>query len=213
MIPQRVDDGDFSVAMQDGEWNFEYPFADRGDFVSFVATRTMRVDAVKFRPPAKMTPMQFLQLPLINGAIQIGYLTSFSPPKGAGNALLEYTEEYASVPQTRTEYNSVSYTQIVALSSGESSFSYGAVAYGEISAILDGKTVFEYQLSTPLPTLHQPRFVNVGGNHTFVFGSIHEILTQAGYILAQDSESEIYKCEIFTRKSIYAFRSRPRQIS
>lgn len=223
---QHVDDGDFKVATQNGPWKYTYPFSEQGDFITFVATREMRQAEDSFTPPNAMTRRTFngqrSSLSAYTGdglavagslvSPGIGYLVKFTDPTEAGNALLEWTERWASIPEQRTEYGSTTYEQIVGLNSGTSDFTYGEVAYGSISAILDAKFVYDYALNMPPTTLHAPRFINTTGGHTFVFGSIQEILAQSGFVLAQDSESSIYGAKIFCRKSTYANRARPKQI-
>lgn len=134
---QVVIDGDFTQAMQNGPWSYEYPFAKPStgsDRITFVATRKMRQNYDSFTAPIIRTTRSFpnqssVTYPkvevsagqvLTSGSYSVttpatGYLCSFSDPKSIDDVsnVVEWEERWCNVPATRREYGSMTYTQIV----------------------------------------------------------------------------------------------------
>ncbi len=184
-----IADGNFRFAFQNGGTTFRYPFADKGDGISFIASLKKRILATSYLAPTINSRMDFPQGP--------AFLVDFSPPTpvSEGEALLEWTESYASIPQTRTEYGSITYTQQFLATNG-----IGERSVEEWTATRDAAFVYEYSQNAPLPRIQAPLLVTLanvifarGGWGTFTDGQL---------ILAQDTTSEIYMGKIYQRKSV-----------
>ncbi len=185
-----IADGNFRFAAQNGGTSFRYPLADKGDGKSFIASRKVRQLASSYIAPTINARMDFPQGP--------GFLVDFNSPSPVsdGEALLEWTEQYASIPQPRTEYGSITYTQQELQLD-----SVGGRSIAEITSTRDAAFVYEYSQNAPLPRIQAPLLFEVanvifarGGWGTFPPGSI---------ILAQDTQSEIYMARIYCRKSVF----------
>ena len=183
-------DGNFRFAAQNGGTSFRYPFADKGDGKSFIASRKVRQLASSYIAPTINSVMYFPQ-----GA---AYLVDFNAPEPVsdGQALLEWTEVYAAIPQVRTEYGSIVYTQQFLEISG-----VGEKSITEYTSTRNAAVVYEYSLNAPLPAVQAPALMSLaniifsrGGWGTFLPGTI---------ILAQDTTSEIWMGKIYSRKSVY----------
>lgn len=134
MQAQWVNDGDFSAAAQNGLWTIERPFADRGDSITFIARRKMRMLPPITRPvlmsTSTFTGEQSVSYPtvkstsagapLFSGAIvyttpAVIYLLGVSQatPVDDGSGLVEWEEEWGNVPAQRLEWGSTTYTQVL----------------------------------------------------------------------------------------------------
>lgn len=201
--PAIVDDGNLSIAQQDGAPEYSFPFAYRGDNKTFVAKVTFRVDVDSFVPPIAMSQRMFPNLGR-------GYMLDFDQPQMVGQQLLSYGVYYGNVPQTGIEYESVTYTiQKPTIND------YGTDStINGYSDIFDGYTLYEYSLFRPLPQLFYAHFllapfgpppdnfqaVYIAGN-TAYSGSNPDGTYNA---LAENTTSKIYRGRIFVRMSKYA---------
>lgn len=188
-VPLRVDDGVFTVALQDGAPEFSYPFADKGDSQTFIAHVKKRIHTDSYRKPTLMQRQTF--------NLGNAYLVDPGEPRYVGCGLLEWVERYASVPITRTEYGSTVYTQ--QLLSRDSSVLPITWSVEEYSAIRDAKFVYEYSLNKPLATKIAPRWITLGAI-VVGLGGIGQ-LTFNQDVLAEDTTSEIWLAKIYCRRS------------
>ncbi len=187
--PRYYDDGSFNVAQQNGPWRYSFPFAERGDRFTFIAQRMMRCAAIALRPSVLMTQ--------INSSLGRAYLVNVSESKDVGGGLLEWEETWASLPQTRSEYGSITYTlqDLTKDASTPPQFTLR-----EFTSTRDARVVYEYSITAPLPRQLAPMVILVN-NRAYGFGGWGTFY--AGQeILAQDTQSQIYMCRIYERKSV-----------
>ncbi len=202
-VPAIVNDGNFSIAQQDGAPEYSFPFAYRGDNKTFLAKVTYRVDINSFTPPISMSQRMFPNMGR-------GYMLDFDAPVMVGQELLSYGVYYGNVPQKGREYESVTYNiQKPTLNDyGTDSTITG------YSDIFDGYSDFEYSLFRPLPQLFYAHYIlapfgpppdnflvpYIAGN-TAYSGSNPDGTYNA---LSENTTSKIYRGRIFERRSRYA---------
>ena len=182
--PSYYDDGDFKLALAIGSPRFTFPFAERGDFISFVVAQTFRQDARYFNPSPEMLQKNFV--------LGIAYVVNISETRDVGQSILEWDETCASVPVTRREPQSIVYTQQIMASS--------ARGIQEFTGTRDAFAVYEYSINRPLPRKLAP-VVRQFDNAFYTVGD-WGLFKDGQEILAQDTDSEIYMAKIFVRKSI-----------
>jgi len=193
MPAKYVNDGDFSVAKQNGATEYNYPFLNKGDDQSFEAVITRRQDAVSYRKPVAMTPLSFSP----NGIPVQCYLVDQTKPQNIQQGLLEWKETYAMIPNPRSEYSSITWPyQILS--------TMLPYAVSEIQLNLGCRIYYEYSLTefdlAPAPTV---QVVTISGiTYAYKFGGWGDIVPGSS-ILAKGQEQAIYKCGIFQRTSIY----------
>lgn len=182
--PRYYDDGRFNVPQQNGATSFTFPFADKGDPLTFVARKRMRMASIFYTPAALM---QFDDFAFLGRA----YLVNRSDAADVGNGLVEWEDVWASLPKTRTEYGTISYTQQYFLNS----------EIIEYTGTRDASFIYEYSLTTPLPRILAPRLFQI--NNVIYTINYNLSIGEGQPVLAQDTEREIYMAQIFCRKSIY----------
>lgn len=186
--PKIIADGNFNFAQQNGPTSYKLPFADKGDFRSFQAINTMRVAAAKYTTPFVNSLQTF---PLGNA-----YLSDMTAPSEVqGGALLEWQEIFASIPQPRSEYGSITYTQQYISTSV-----LGDRSIIDWTQTRDGRILYEYSLNTPLARILAPVLIEFASIIYFQGG--WGTFTPGQEILAQDTTSEIYLGKIYCRKSV-----------
>lgn len=204
-VPATVIDGDFSIAQQNGDTEYDFPFSYRGDFKTFTATLTMRVSVSKYMSPSGMGQKIF-------GNLGRAYLADFTEPTMVGQGLFEYKLVYASVPLNNfPEYGSCSYTvqtYTIGLDGADDTLS----GYNDT---FNATYFFDYSLYKPLPQILKTQLILKpepltgtfpGRQQINIVGSRLEINTargQTGLVLAQNTTSKIYKGRIFERLSVY----------
>lgn len=182
--PSYYDDGNFKVALAIGSPRFTFPFADRGDRISFTVAQTFRQDARDYGPSPLMLQKQFVR--------GTAYVVNVSETRDVGQSILEWDETCASVPVMRREYGSIVYTQQIMAST--------ARGIQEFTGTRDAVMQYEYSINKPLKRILAPRI--------FQFDNVFEAIGNWGLfkdgqeILAQDTESGIYMAKIFVRKSV-----------
>lgn len=189
--PTYYDDGNFATALQNGAWSYSFPFADKGDGATFTATRLMRQRATSRTKPVLMTARTF--------NLGRAFLVSVSDSRDVGQGLSEWEETWASLPKTRREYGSIAYT----LQSLLTTFSSEGNSYllNEFTSTRDSAIVYEYSLNQPLPRIIAPFVLLQDSQHVYIFGG-WGTFNPGQEILAQDTQSEIYMCRIYCRKSV-----------
>jgi len=188
-VPIIVDDGNYRIAQQDGYYDAERPFANKGDIETFVIPVHMVVDSSYFKLPKLMSQRRF--------PWGVGYLVDISDQTTIrGHRLWEFDLIYASVPKSRTEFGSVTATvNVVNLD--------GITILATYTDVFDAQIRYDYQLLAPPPKLIAPQ-----GNPSFTvvstqgFSTITTIPGQAP-ILAANSTSSIYMGQIYERKAFY----------
>lgn len=190
--PYRYDDGSYRIPYQVGTTIFSSPFVDKGDSVSWMAKMTFVQDAPYYVP----TRISFVRRFTRGSA----YLVNISDTADIGNGLLQWEETYAPVPQKRTEYGSVTYTQqfIEQIPRDDGGFNFGLV---EWTNTRDASIIYEYNFRTPLPRLLSPKAIQQG-NKVYLEGRFG-LFTEGQSILARDTESDIWNGQIYVRKSTY----------
>lgn len=189
-VPGTINDGDFTIARQNGSPSVSFPFYDKGDKSHFVYRRPMRVDADYYDQPEPMSQRWF--------PLGRGYLVDIEPPTDQGQRLVDYTEIYANVPATRRELGNATWTaQLVVLSDPPTINSY--------TDNYDAAYQYEYSIFTPLPRLVAPRAIQTtatDGTPTVIFVGDYTPLSGGTEVLAQNSTSRIYMGLIYERLSI-----------
>jgi len=202
--PSRADDGDLFVEQQNGSIKISHPLADKGDYDHIVATRKMRCDVTEFDRTARAS-LDTLSVPVGDAGSPVTcYLVGMSEPDIPGSELLEWEETYASLPATRTEPTSITYTQqfIVRIENFDLSTTF---EIGEFTDVWPAETTYEYYLlSAPLSPLQlrAPSIQILAGR--FVYRGGWDPLNpfeDGDSVLAEDSKIERYMGDIFVRKS------------
>ena len=106
--PKYYDDGKFNLAAQNGATSFSFPFASKGDNQTFIARKKMRVASGAIQIPALMQAEDF--------TLGRAFYADRTDASDIGQGLVEYEAIYASLPATRTEYGTITYTQQYLLS-------------------------------------------------------------------------------------------------
>jgi len=193
-VPIIVDDGDFDIPQQNGADEYSLPFFDRGDGVSWEVKRKMRVASASYIRPKLMRK--------VKTKFGNAYLVEASDPSEAGNALVEWTETFASLPETRTEGGSIAYS--VQFLSTQAVYDFAdAPASPEVSEMpltLACDFVWEYFLDRPAPLI-SPRVAVINGT-IFRLGDFGTFIA-GNPVVAEDSEVGIYKGGIYYRKTPY----------
>lgn len=204
-VPATVIDGDFSIAQQNGDTEYSFPFSYRGDFKTFLATVTMRVAVNKYMPPASMGQKIFANLGR-------GYLVDFTDPTMVGQGLLEYKLVYGSVPLSGyDEYGSCSYT-VQTYTIGVGGADDTLSGYNDT---FNATYRFDYSLFNPLPQLLKTQLILKPEPLTGTFPGRQQINIvgtsletnpnrgAVGLVLAQNTTSKIYRGKIFERLRVY----------
>ena len=192
--PSYYDDGNFTIAQQNGPWLFAFPFSEKGDSSTFTATRKVRQKATAIKKPALMSKLNF--------NLGTTYLVSISETKDVSNGLVEWEEIWASVPVSRREYGSITYTlqdlHITFSSAGRTP------TLLEYTTTRDAAFLYEYSVGKPLPRRIAPVVViqNVEGSQSIYGFGGWGTFTTGTEILAQDTTSSIYIGKIYERRSV-----------
>lgn len=190
-VPGTVNDGNFSVPQQDGAPLFDFPFFNRGDAITFIATIRMRCSVSAFKVPIPMSVKQFT-------TFGKAFLVDFSEPSGIGQDLMEWTQVYANVPRTRKEPSTTTYTNQISTGGGLTVAS--VISY---TSTMQAEDVYEYSVNAPLPPLIAPVLLASGG---LLYSTAPFSPNANTRILAQNSEARIYMGKIYERKSTYINR-------
>lgn len=213
MVPIYVSDGDFTRADQVGEWEFEFPFAIEGDYKSFIARRPMNVSSGFVRPVGGRTGSAWFGdgSGAFGGRSSTGtsspmgrrsfdglgyaYLVDIAPARRIDDfsRIVQYEEVWASVPNRRTTYETISYTEQFLQVTPEMDII-------ELTKAKTAECVWEYALS-PLAQLTAPRLVQIG--NSFFSQGQWRIYQPGQRILAEDSANSIYMGRIYQRLSRY----------
>lgn len=185
----RIDDGNYNIAQQNGSIVLDWPLASVGDFNHFTAKVMRAVDVRRFVAP----------LPMDQRSFDLGdaYLVDLTDPSRdgspGGSMILNYTELYASLPVTRIEYTTIVYTQQFADIVGQT--------FEDAPPITrDAQVTYEYSLVKPLVTLEAPKLYVIGG---VLFESGHFTkLNDGDLVLAEDSSTLRYLGLIWCRRSV-----------
>lgn len=185
MVPGYVNDGDFTIAQQNGAPVYSFPFAENGDMNTAVVNVSMRAAVEDYEPPVPMTSRWFDNL----GEC---YLVNFTNPRMNGQGLLDWEENYANLPITRREFEPVTYTAQQFIGGTLTSF----------TDTYDGIIVYEYSLFQPLPQLRYARMIVVNAIGTPTVQIVGDpIPAVPGLALASNSTSKRWMGEIYERKS------------
>lgn len=202
--PSIVNDGVFTVEAQNGAWKYTNPLADKGDFSHIVAKRKVRIDVSSYASHTTLRQLSITTGNAVN-AVRTVYLVGISEPDLAGNNLLEWEESYATIPATRLEPTSITYSRQVLWYTANADQTT-TVEIKEFTDKYDAFNTYEYYLNTPsdpwerpLDTLRAPRLEQVG-NHILFKGGWRPFL-DGEQVLAEDSSTDRYLGDIFVRKS------------
>jgi hypothetical protein len=196
-VPTIVNDGDFTVDQQHGGWVYSNPLSDKGDFAHLVATRTVRIDVSSFTPSSH-TSLETRNFTTGDGVVT-GYLVGFTDPVAAGNNVLEWEEKYATLPSTRTQPTTVTYTQqfLFYTANADQSTTISILEYTNKRAATE---TYEYYFkNSPLPVLLAPKLEQIG-NRILFFGDWRPFAA-GEQVLTEDSTSERYLGDIYVRKT------------
>ncbi len=194
--PRYYDDGNFRLPVQSGTITFAHPFADKGDSVTFTATRTMRQDARYYQIIQLMATLYF--------PMGKAYRVNVSEATDVGCGILEWQETFSSLPQTRRIPGSISYTQqFLAQSQDDSGNTIFTLL--EWTNTRDAYTVYEYSLNEPLARKLSPKVIQLNNGvkvQTYIEGGFGTF-SEGTPILAKDTTSEIWMGRIYCRESTF----------
>lgn len=195
--PGIVNDGDFNVARQNGDVDYDYPFASAlNDFSTFIARRRMRVESGYFRMPLAMSQRNF-------PSKGIGYLVDVTKPTTVeGTNLQDYDEVYASLPPTQEDYGTATASIQVPFLATVADVSEWI--FVTINDSFDAVFVYEYSLNQPLPQIYRGKLVQSSlGVGQVISGYSYNRPPPNGRYLAQNSTSSRWMGSIFRRETVY----------
>lgn len=223
--PRYINDGSFNVAIQNGSTKWNYPFFDRGDSVSFEAIIPYLQDQAYYnRLPIGTT----MTINRPGTGSTLCYLVDESNTEDVGNGLLSFTRTFASIPVTRLEGGSLSWGMEVGTVLFLYGFT-GSVASRTMVSVRQWPVQwqFEYYLERPYPiltprvtqttvdvtdseniTYYDAVYTQQSGNNppiilsdNFLLFGLGNLIANGTRIAAQDSTVDIYKGNIFVRKT------------
>lgn len=183
MNPSIVDDGDFSVPVQNGSDEYSYPFLEQGDNKSFEMRRPFVVQSDKYKAPELMARLTTLK--------GLAYLVEDDDPRDVGQGLVAFNRIYASVPVTRHEGTQIVY--------GMQFYSVADEELAEIQIPLNARVRYEYSLNPMNPIIAPRAFM--------IFGELRALggwgtLVPGNEYPAEDSTTGIYKGGIWFRRTV-----------
>lgn len=195
-VPGIIEDGDFSILLQNGAWTPSFPFANVGDEKTFIMRAKFRVNLNNWTPPIAMSQLVF-------STYGTAYFVDIENTDSInGSELVDYTLVYASIPNRRVEYGSASATIQKSVVNADTSISL--VAYTDT---FDGQYVYEYSANAPLQQLYRGRLVRptntLSANPIQQAGPWHNAAQGGNSQLAQNSTSRIWKGKIYERLSVF----------
>jgi len=198
-VPGLVNDGNFTVAQQNGATTYDFPFAEtRNDFKTFIARRVMRVEDAYYTRPFPMTQRGFTRL----GS---GYLVGISNPQIVeGTNLFEYTETYASLPQQHIIPGTATaqIQQIINLTDDPENPRWAPVP---VNDSFDAVFYYDWSIGDTLPPIFRTKLVQYpyGISNALQFGLDITTPPANGLYLAQNSTSARWMGEIYYRETVY----------
>ena len=205
-VPAFIYDGTLSTATQDGPATWHLPFQDRGD------TQSFEYKAMFTQLAANFVPLQNSQNPLttfenvqaIVTARGVAYLVEEGDPTDAGAGLLRFSRTYASLPRTRYEKTTIVYPyQFLSIDPGydwDNPPEFPEVA--ELPLTLSATVTYEYFLHAVPDVLYAPKVKTAFGRVFYFGGWASGSVLPGQEILAEDSETRIYKPGMMERKSV-----------
>jgi len=195
-VPNIINDGDFTVAAQNGSMAWDVPLAGVGDYDHIAGRIKIRVDVSSFKPSDLET---LAPRSLVTGdGSKTCYLVGMSPSDIPGNNLIEFELTYANLPASRTEYTTLNYTQQwIAANTSTVPVNYSIVEFtNKRTAVVTYDYFFK---NSPLAQIHAPRLEQIG-NAIFGFSG-WSVFTDGQMVIAEDSSIERYLGDIFVRKT------------
>lgn len=194
-VPTQINDGDWTQRTPQSI-EYDFPFSEVGDNQTFKARATYRMDKTAYRPLASMS---IANLPNFG----IAYLTKLGETKDIGCGLYEFVDEFSSVPVTRIEYGSFTFTSqwweaTTASNVDPDKYFYDVtIDIEEQTFTIPAYYKYEYFLNVaPDPLLKSRIFLLFG--KPFFIGSLP---AYGRDIIADDSQVKIYAGKIFERKT------------
>ncbi len=195
-VPGIIEDGDFSVLLQNGAWVPSFPFANVGDDTTFIMRAKFRVNLNNWVKPIAMSQLSFT-------AYGLAYFVDIESTDGINNSeIVDYTFVYASIPVRRVEYGSASATIQKSVKNADTT-----VSLVQYTDTFDAQFIYEYSANAPLPQLIRGRLMRP--TNVLSAGPIQQAgpwknASQAGNAqLAQNSTSKIWKGRIYERLSVF----------
>lgn len=211
-VPNRIRDGDFTIAQQNGPATWTLPFQSKGDTQTFEYKAKFRQYAANYTPlknplnglvSPPITPHETIQtISLTRGGVSVtAYLVEEGETTDVGCGILEFTRIYSSLPSTRTEQSTITYPfQFIS-----TTLSYDwttppvAPEVQELPITVNADVVYEYSLAKP-SIIYAPKVFSVFGRLVYI-GAPTPL--GAGYFVAEDSAIELYRGFFYQRKSVY----------
>lgn len=209
-VPNRIFDGDLTVATQDGPGWFVHPFQDVGDTQSWEwhAMFTQRADS--FQPfqnasvlfPGVIPNVELMAtIPTVKG---VGYLVHEDEPSEiGGTAWLRFKRIYAGKPYTRYEGCEVAYAFMI------QGPEFQPPEVGEFPMTLTGYRKYEYFISSYPAVIPAPRVTALFNAYTY-YPFLSTTPGDGGFPpdytkpwVAHDSVIKIYKGSIIERMTTY----------
>ena len=217
-VPNRIFDGDLTVATQDGPGWFVHPFQDVGDTQSWEWHANYTQLASSFLPfqnnkiawPGFVPNVELMQS--INTVKGIGYLVhEDEPTEIGGTALLRFKRIYAGKPYTRYEGCEVNYAFMIPANAASYSWTSPPPQpeVAEFPMTLPGYRKYEYFISSYPAVIAAPRVSALF--YTYVYYPFYSVTPDDGGFpptytvpwVAKDSVIKIYKGAFVERMTVY----------
>lgn len=198
-VPNQIDDGNWDLLPDIEGLAYEFPFGDKGDFVTFKASVPRKQDIGRYQGP--LAPMSVKNFPLGKA-----YLTKPGNPRNNSCGLFEWDDTYSSVPVGRKEYGSFAFTiqwwRLAVDGNVDPDKYFYSINYDieEQTFTVQAEIEYEYFLNVAPVALLHPRVFLLFGQLQQIGGS--PVIGQR--VIAEDSQVSIYECKIFERRTIYA---------
>lgn len=198
-VPQQISDGNWSLLQRSEGGDFEFPFSDRGDHVTWKQRLHYKIDR-NFYNNTKRQPMT-----VVTTELGQGYLTKLGSPRDCGCNLVEWEDTISSLPITRIEPGSFSYTlqwwrAATSTDVDPSKYFYDVnFDIEEQTFTVAAEYEYEYFLNTQPAPLIKPRVFLLFG----FLQSIGGTPVLGNRLVAEDSAINIYEGRIFERRTPY----------
>lgn len=194
-VPNFINDGDWNQLIRSEGGDFEFPFSDRGDNVTFKQRIHYKMDRGAYRPRQPMT--------ILRSELGLCYLTKLGNPRDCGCNLIEWEDQFCSLPVTRIEPGTFAYTYQWWRGATEENVDPSKYFY-KVNYDIEEQTFtvkadfkFEYFLNVaPQPLIKSRVFLRFG-----VLLSIGGTPILGNQLVAEDSCVSIYEGRIFERRT------------
>lgn len=196
-VPNFIDDGNWSLLQRSEGGDIEFPFSEVGDNETWKQNLHYKIHRSAYRPRKSMTKVQ--------GDLGFGYLTKLGDLSDCGCGLVEWKDRICSLPSSRIEPGTFSYTlqwwRVTAETNVDPSKYFYDTNFDieEQTFTVSADVQYEYFLNIQPPPLIKPRVFLLFGFLQTIGGT--PIL--GNRLVAEDSQVSIYEGRIFERRTVY----------